>query len=235
MAFQASIYGIWRKRNGRRHLHPPHSALYIARTVHREMQNRLIALQVESGDEMEHQDSAALTSVHHHQRKDQEDQSLCFCHVSLHVFFLQKQSILTRSLSSDFDMCMHTENFKVLYFLVSHYIDMNESLQENSGILTDIPTENDIFGISRGISEDIPRKPRKPKIWFPRNFLGIYRRNSEEISIRRNILMKYRGKMCSSAKTDEFRGNIIAVGEPLGDFTKFRGNSDDDDSKTNYN
>ncbi|KAF3589653.1 hypothetical protein F2Q69_00030387 [Brassica cretica] len=33
--------------------------------------------------------------------------------------------------------------------------------------------------------------------------------------------------MCSSEKTDEFRGNIIAVGEPLGDFTKFRGNSDE--------
>ncbi|KAF2578201.1 hypothetical protein F2Q68_00002048 [Brassica cretica] len=55
----------------------------------------------------------------------------------------------------------------------------HESLQENSGILTDIPTENEILGISRGISEDIPRKP---KIWFPRNFLGIYRRNSEELS-----------------------------------------------------
>ncbi|KAF3610065.1 hypothetical protein DY000_02049009 [Brassica cretica] len=34
--------------------------------------------------------------------------------------------------------------------------------------------------------------------------------------------------MCSSEKTDdEFRGNIITVGEPLGDFTKFRGNSDE--------
>ncbi|KAF3485684.1 hypothetical protein F2Q69_00053656 [Brassica cretica] len=33
--------------------------------------------------------------------------------------------------------------------------------------------------------------------------------------------------MCSSEKIDEFRGNIIAVGEPLGDFTKFRGNSDE--------
>ena len=49
-------------------------------------------------------------------------------------------------------------------------------------------------------------------------FLGIYRRNSEEISIRRNILMEYRGKMYSSEKTDEFRGYIIAVREPLGDF-----------------
>ncbi|KAF3568658.1 hypothetical protein DY000_02012838 [Brassica cretica] len=75
------------------------------------------------------------------------------------------------------------------------------ALQENSSILTDIPTENEILGISRGISEDIPKKH---KIWFPRNFLGIYRRNSEEISIRRNILMEYRGKMYSSEKTDEF-------------------------------
>ncbi|KAF3608399.1 hypothetical protein DY000_02049507 [Brassica cretica] len=49
-------------------------------------------------------------------------------------------------------------------------------------------------------------------------FLGIYRRNSEEILIRRNILMEYRGKMYSSKKTDEFRGYIIAVREPLEDF-----------------
>ncbi|KAF2555494.1 hypothetical protein F2Q68_00014723 [Brassica cretica] len=69
--------------------------------------------------------------------------------------------------------------------------------------------------------------PRKHKIWLPWNFLGIYRRNSEEISIRRKIPRKFRENMCSSEKTDEFRGNIIAVGEPLGDFTKFRGNSDE--------
>ncbi|KAF3500353.1 hypothetical protein F2Q69_00041676 [Brassica cretica] len=99
-----------------------------------------------------------------------------------------------------------------------------QSLQENSGILTDIPTENEILGIYRGISEEIPRKH---KIGVPRNFLGIYRRNSEETSVRRNIPRKFRGTMCSSEKTDEFRGNIIAVGEPLGDFTKFRGNSDE--------
>ncbi|KAF3529601.1 hypothetical protein DY000_02042618 [Brassica cretica] len=79
----------------------------------------------------------------------------------------------------------------------------------------DVPAENEILGISRGNSEEIPRKH---KIWFPRNFLGIYRRNSEELSIRRNILMEYRGKMYSSEKTDEFRGYIIAVREPLGDF-----------------
>ena len=40
----------------------------------------------------------------------------------------------------------------------------------------------------------------------------------EEIQIRRNILMEYRGKMYSSEKTDEFRVYIIAVREPLGDF-----------------
>ncbi|KAF3512446.1 hypothetical protein F2Q69_00005886 [Brassica cretica] len=51
---------------------------------------------------------------------------------------------------------------------------------------------------------------------FPRKF-----------RVRRNIPRKFRGTMCSSEKTDEFRGNIIAVGEPLGDFTKFRGNSDE--------
>ncbi|KAL0743130.1 hypothetical protein Bca4012_084643 [Brassica carinata] len=44
MAFQASIYWIWRERNGRRHLHPPNSTAYIARTVHRELQNQLRAL-----------------------------------------------------------------------------------------------------------------------------------------------------------------------------------------------
>ncbi|KAF3493167.1 hypothetical protein DY000_02054273 [Brassica cretica] len=68
--------------------------------------------------------------------------------------------------------------------------------------------------------EEFPRN-------IPRNFLGIYRRNSEDISIRQNIPRKFRGNMCSSEKTDEFRGNIIDVGEPLGDFTKFRGNSDE--------
>ncbi|KAF8113491.1 hypothetical protein N665_0049s0007 [Sinapis alba] len=46
MDFHASIYWIWRERNGRRHLQPPNPALYIARTVHREMQNRLQALQL---------------------------------------------------------------------------------------------------------------------------------------------------------------------------------------------
>ncbi|KAF3557483.1 hypothetical protein F2Q69_00014816 [Brassica cretica] len=72
--------------------------------------------------------------------------------------------------------------------------------------------------------EEFPRKFRGNTKF---GFLGIYRRNSEEISIRRNIPRKFRGNMCSSEKTDEFRGNIIAVGEPLGDFTKFRGNSDE--------
>uniref|UniRef100_A0A0D3BX47 Uncharacterized protein n=2 Tax=Brassica oleracea TaxID=3712 RepID=A0A0D3BX47_BRAOL len=62
------------------------------------------------------------------------------------------------------------------------------SLQENIGILTDIPTENEILGISRGISEETLRKP---KIWvsseFPRNIPTEFRGNinpseySEEI------------------------------------------------------
>ncbi|WZZ71200.1 hypothetical protein YC2023_082570 [Brassica napus] len=64
--------------------------------------------------------------------------------------------------------------------------------------------------------------PRKHKIGFPRNFLGIYRRNSKEISVRRNIPRKFRGKMCSSEKTDEFRGNIIAVGGFYKILRKFR-------------
>ena len=64
------------------------------------------------------------------------------------------------------------------------------TLQENSGILTDVPTENEFLGIYRGISEAIPRKH---KIWLPRNFLGIFRRNSEENSSRRNIPTEYRG------------------------------------------
>ncbi|KAF3553817.1 hypothetical protein F2Q69_00015318 [Brassica cretica] len=76
-------------------------------------------------------------------------------------------------------------------------------------------------------SEYTEEFPRKHKIGVHRNFLGIYRRNSEETSIRRNIPRKFRGTMCSSKKTDEFRGNILAVGEPLGDFTKFRENSDE--------
>ncbi|KAF3539891.1 hypothetical protein F2Q69_00020611 [Brassica cretica] len=96
------------------------------------------------------------------------------------------------------------------------FVSSGAGVVENSDILTDIPTENEILGISRGISEEIPRKH---KIWFPRNFLGINRRNSEETSIRRNIPRKFRGNMFSSEKTDEFRGNIRAVGEPFEDFT----------------
>ena len=64
------------------------------------------------------------------------------------------------------------------------------ALQENSGILTDVPTENEFLGIYRGISKAIPRKH---KIWLPRNFLGIFRRNSEDNTSRRNIPTEYRG------------------------------------------
>ncbi|KAF3523758.1 hypothetical protein F2Q69_00049410 [Brassica cretica] len=66
-------------------------------------------------------------------------------------------------------------------------------------------TKLGFLGISSEYTDGIPRKPQS---------VGIYPR-------------KFRGTMCSSEKTDEFRGNIIAVGEPLGDFTKFRGNSDE--------
>lgn len=52
MAFQASIYWIWRARNGRRHLHSPNSAMYICRTVRRQMQYRLKTLQYGSRDEV---------------------------------------------------------------------------------------------------------------------------------------------------------------------------------------
>ncbi|KAF3560240.1 hypothetical protein F2Q69_00015522 [Brassica cretica] len=74
---------------------------------------------------------------------------------------------------------------------------------------------------------------------FPRKFLGIFRGNTkfgflgisseytDRIPRKYQSVGIFRGKMCSSEKTDEFRGNIKAVGEPLGDFTKFRGNSDE--------
>ena len=52
--------------------------------------------------------------------------------------------------------------------------EIHGTLQENSGILTDILTENEILGISRGISEETPRKH---KIGFPRK----KPMNSEEI------------------------------------------------------
>lgn len=52
MAFQASIYWIWREKNGRRHLHSPNSVMYIARTVRRQMQKWLKALQYGSRDEV---------------------------------------------------------------------------------------------------------------------------------------------------------------------------------------
>ncbi|KAF3598921.1 hypothetical protein F2Q69_00038722 [Brassica cretica] len=66
------------------------------------------------------------------------------------------------------------------------------ALQENSGILTDIPTENEILGIYRGISEEIPRKH---KIGVPRNILTELRGNlspseySEEIP-RNNVFLE---------------------------------------------
>ncbi|KAG5411780.1 hypothetical protein IGI04_008099, partial [Brassica rapa subsp. trilocularis] len=97
----------------------------------------------------------------------------------------------------------------------------------NSVILTDILTENEILGIFRRISEEIPRKP---KIWgsseFPRNiprksyFLGIFRGNTEEIIFLRNIPMKYRGNHIFS----EFLLIYIVPRNFLG---IFRGNSEE--------
>ncbi|KAF3551032.1 hypothetical protein DY000_02009210 [Brassica cretica] len=62
-----------------------------------------------------------------------------------------------------------------------------DSLQENSDILTDIPTENEILGISRGISEEIPRKH---KIWFPRNIPTEFRGNINPSEYSEEILRK---------------------------------------------
>ncbi|CDY63536.1 hypothetical protein HID58_071299 [Brassica napus] len=64
------------------------------------------------------------------------------------------------------------------------------ALQENSGILTDIPTENEILGISRGISEEIPRKHKVSSEYtdgIPREYqsVGIFRGNSEEKCVPR--------------------------------------------------
>ncbi|CAG7910556.1 unnamed protein product, partial [Brassica rapa] len=56
-----------------------------------------------------------------------------------------------------------------------------------SVILTDILTENEILGIFRRISEEIPRKP---KIWGSSEF-------------PRNIPMKYRGNHISSEYSEE--------------------------------
>ncbi|KAF3596496.1 hypothetical protein DY000_02024534 [Brassica cretica] len=74
------------------------------------------------------------------------------------------------------------------------------ALQENIGILTDIPTENEILRISRGISEEILRKP---KFWVSSEFP----RNSEETLIRRYIPRKFRGEMCSSQNSEEIPTN----------------------------
>ncbi|KAF3598671.1 hypothetical protein F2Q69_00035090 [Brassica cretica] len=79
----------------------------------------------------------------------------------------------------------------------------------------------------------VPLSPRQVEMSSFRRLVGkkdrvgFHYKKTAETSVRRNIPRKFRGTMCSSEKTDEFRGNIIAVGEPLGDFTKFRGNSDE--------
>ena len=76
------------------------------------------------------------------------------------------------------------------------------TLQENSVILMDILTENEILGIFLGISSEIPRKT---KIWVSSAFL-------------RNIPMKYRGNNIPRKIPTNIRRYIIAATEPLGDF-----------------
>ncbi|CAF1705405.1 unnamed protein product [Brassica napus] len=56
-------------------------------------------------------------------------------------------------------------------FLIS---DLDQTLQENSGILTDIPTENEILGISRRISEETQNLVSSK---FPRNIPTEFREN----------------------------------------------------------
>ncbi|KAL0759924.1 hypothetical protein Bca101_076074 [Brassica carinata] len=67
-------------------------------------------------------------------------------------------------------------------------------------------------------TEEFPRKFRgNTKL----GFLGISSEYTDGIPRKPQSVGIFRGTMCSSKKTDEFRGNIIAVGVPLGDFTKF--------------
>lgn len=53
MAFQSTIYWLWRERNGRIHYKPHHSAFFTAHTIHKEMQTRLLAHDGEDENEWE--------------------------------------------------------------------------------------------------------------------------------------------------------------------------------------
>ncbi|VVB11512.1 unnamed protein product [Arabis nemorensis] len=44
MAFQTTIYWIWRERNGRSHQNPTNTASSIARTIHKAIHDRLLSL-----------------------------------------------------------------------------------------------------------------------------------------------------------------------------------------------
>ena len=66
----------------------------------------------------------------------------------------------------------------------------------------DILTENEILGIFRRISEEIPRKTKI----------------SVSSAFPRNIPMKYRGNNIPRKTPTNIRGYIIAATEPLGDF-----------------
>ncbi|XP_024005015.1 uncharacterized protein LOC112082148 [Eutrema salsugineum] len=57
LALQASIYGIWRERNGRRHQRPPRSALMLTHAIDRDVCNRLKSLATSHEEE----DSELLT------------------------------------------------------------------------------------------------------------------------------------------------------------------------------
>lgn len=43
MAFRSTVYWIWRAKNGRRHHQTPNPPLFLAHTIHKEIQNRLLA------------------------------------------------------------------------------------------------------------------------------------------------------------------------------------------------
>ncbi|VVB09301.1 unnamed protein product [Arabis nemorensis] len=55
LALQATIYGIWRERNNKRHQQSPRSVLLLTRTIDKDMQNRLQAIY--------HGDESRLTEV----------------------------------------------------------------------------------------------------------------------------------------------------------------------------
>ncbi|KAF3604484.1 hypothetical protein F2Q69_00037230 [Brassica cretica] len=97
------------------------------------------------------------------------------------------------------------------------------SMGENSGILTDIPTENEILGIYRGISEEIPRKhkigvPRKCvssefRRIFPTEFRGKKKFRgiiSDDLFRRFPGILRINGSLVLSYKASAISGGIKA-------------------------